>query len=204
MSDINPISIPEPAAVGPYNHAGVEKAIRDLIIAIGENPDRDGLVDTPARVARGYAEIFGGLHQTADEVLTTTFDLGHDELVIVKDIRVNSMCEHHLLPFYGVAHIGYIPNESGRITGLSKLARVADVFAHRPQVQERLTSQIADSIMRILDPRGAIVIIEAEHMCMSVRGVRKPGAVTTTSVVRGSLRDPATRAEAMALISQRR
>ena len=204
MNDINPISIPEPAAVAPYNHAGVEKAIRDLLIAIGENPDRDGLVDTPARVARGYAEIFGGLHQTADQVLTTTFDLGHDELVIVKDIRINSMCEHHLLPFYGVAHIGYIPNENGRITGLSKLARVADVFAHRPQVQERLTSQIADSIMRILDPRGAIVIVEAEHMCMSVRGVRKPGAVTTTSVVRGSLRDPATRAEAMALISHRR
>ena len=201
MSDINPISIPDPIAVAPYNHAGVEKAIRDLLIAIGENPDRDGLVDTPARVARGYAEIFGGLHQSADEVLTTTFDLGHDELVIVKDIRINSMCEHHLLPFYGVAHIGYIPNANGRITGLSKLARVADVFAHRPQVQERLTSQIANSIMRILEPRGAIVIVEAEHMCMSLRGVRKPGAVTTTSVVRGSLRDPATRAEAMALIS---
>ncbi len=204
MSDINPISIPEPASVAPYDHAGVEKAIRDLLIAIGENPDRDGLVDTPARVARGYAEIFGGLHKSADEVLTTTFDLGHDELVIVKDIRINSICEHHLLPFYGVAHIGYIPNENGRITGLSKLARVADVFAHRPQVQERLTSQIADSIMRILEPRGAIVIIEAEHMCMSVRGVRKPGAVTTTSVVRGSLRDAATRAEAMALISHGR
>lgn len=201
MSDINPISIPDPIAVAPYNHAGVEKAIRDLLIAIGENPDRDGLVDTPARVARGYAEIFGGLHQSADEVLTTTFDSGHDELVIVRDIRINSMCEHHLLPFYGVAHIGYIPNANGRITGLSKLARVADVFAHRPQVQERLTSQIADSIMRILEPRGAIVIVEAEHMCMSLRGVRKPGAVTTTSVVRGSLRDPATRAEAMALIS---
>jgi GTP cyclohydrolase I len=204
MSDINPISIPDPIAVAPYNQAGVEKAIRDLLIAIGENPDRDGLVDTPARVARGYAEIFGGLHQSADEVLTTTFDLGHDELVIVKDIRINSMCEHHLLPFYGVAHIGYIPNANGRITGLSKLARVADVFAHRPQVQERLTSQIADSIMRILEPRGAIVIVEAEHMCMSLRGVRKPGAVTTTSVVRGSLRDPATRAEAMALISHGR
>lgn len=201
MSDINPINIADPIAVSPYNHAGVEKAIRDLLIAIGENPDRDGLVDTPARVARGYSEIFGGLHQSADEVLTTTFDLGHDELVIVKDIRISSMCEHHLLPFYGVAHIGYIPNVNGRITGLSKLARVADVFAHRPQVQERLTSQIADSIMRILEPRGAIVIVEAEHMCMSLRGVRKPGAVTTTSVVRGSLRDPATRAEAMALIS---
>ncbi len=204
MSDINPISVPEPVAIAPYNHAGVEKAIKDLLTAIGENPERDGLKDTPARVARGYAEIFGGLHQRAEDVLTTTFDLGHDELVIVKNISVNSMCEHHLLPFYGIAHIGYIPNQNGRITGLSKLARVTDVFARRPQVQERLTSQIADSIMEILEPRGAIVIIEAEHMCMSLRGVRKPGAVTTTSVVRGSLRDAVTRAEAMALISHGR
>lgn len=203
MSGINPISIVNTGPTAPYNPAGVEQAIRDLLIAIGENPDRDGLIDTPARVARGYAEIFGGLHQTPEEVLTTTFDLGHDELVIVKDISFNSMCEHHLLPFYGQAHIGYIPNENGRITGLSKLARVTDVFARRPQVQERLTSQIADSIMKILQPRGAIVILEAEHMCMSLRGVRKPGAVTTTSVVRGSLRDAATRSEAVALIMGR-
>ena len=186
-----------------HDHTGVERAIREVLIAIGDDPDRDGLKDTPARVARGYAEIFGGLHQTPEEVLTTTFDLGHDELVIVKDISFNSMCEHHLLPFHGHAHIGYIPNESGRITGLSKLVRVTDVFARRPQVQERLTSQIADSIMGILEPRGAIVILEAEHMCMSLRGVRKPGAVTTTSVVRGSLREAVTRAEAMTLIMGR-
>jgi GTP cyclohydrolase I len=203
MSGINPISIVHTGPTAPYNPAGVEQAIRDLLIAIGENPDRDGLIDTPARVARGYAEIFGGLHQTPEEVLTTTFDLGHDELVIVKDISFNSMCEHHLLPFYGQAHIGYIPNENGRITGLSKLARVTDVFARRPQVQERLTSQIADSIMKILQPRGAIVILEAEHMCMSLRGVRKPGAVTATSVVRGSLRDAVTRSEAVTLIMGR-
>jgi len=203
MNDINPISIASPDAKALYDHAGVERAIRELLIAIGDDPDRDGLKDTPARVARGYAEIFGGLHQTPEEVLTTTFDLGHDELVIVKDISFNSMCEHHLLPFHGRAHIGYIPNESGRITGLSKLVRVTDVFARRPQVQERLTSQIADSIMGILEPRGAIVILEAEHMCMSLRGVRKPGAVTTTSVVRGSLRDAVTRSEAMTLIMGR-
>lgn len=201
MSEINPISITSPGPKSAYNFAGVEKATRDLLIAIGEDPDRPGLIDTPARVARGYAEIFGGLHKTPEEVLTTTFDLGHDELVIVKDINFNSMCEHHLLPFYGHAHIGYIPNENGRITGLSKLARVTDVFAQRPQVQERLTGQIADSVMNILQPRGAIVILEAEHMCMSLRGVRKPGAVTTTSVVRGSLRDAATRSEAMTLIT---
>lgn len=201
MSDINPISVTNPGPKSAYDHAGVEKATRDLLIAIGEDPDRPGLVDTPARVARGYAEIFGGLHKTPEEVLTTTFDIGHDGLVIVKDINFNSMCEHHLLPFYGHAHVGYIPNENGRVTGLSKLARVTDVFAQRPQVQERLTGQIADAVMKILQPRGAIVILEAEHMCMSLRGVRKPGAVTTTSVVRGSLRDSATRSEAMTLIT---
>jgi len=203
MSDTSPIIRTSPGPKAPYDHAGVERATRDLLIAIGEDPDRDGLKDTPARVARGYAEIFGGLHQSPEEVLTTTFYLGHDELVIVKNINLNSTCEHHLLPFYGHAHIGYIPNESGRIAGLSKLARLADVFARRPQVQERLTGQIADSIMNILQPRGAIVILEAEHMCMSLRGVRKPGAVTTTSVVRGSLRDAVTRSEAMTLIMGR-
>lgn len=203
MADIDKISISTPLPLKPYDHAGVENAIRDLLVAIGEDPDRDGLQDTPARVARGYEEIFGGLHKKPEEVLTTTFDLGHDELVIVKDIAFNSMCEHHLLPFHGHAHIGYIPNKNGRITGLSKLARVTDVFAQRPQVQERLTTQIADSIMEILDPQGAIVVLEAEHMCMSLRGVRKPGAVTVTSVVRGTLRDVATRAEAMSLISGR-
>lgn len=197
---INPVSLGDDQSVSGYDQAGVVQAIRDLLTAIGEDPDREGLRDTPDRVARSYAELFGGLQQSADDVLTTTFDIGHDELVLVKDIELHSMCEHHLLPFFGVAHVGYLPNESGRITGLSKLARLVDVFARRPQVQERLTSQVADSLMRILEPRGAIVVIEAEHMCMSVRGVRKPGARTVTSAVRGSLLHPATRAEAMSLI----
>lgn len=197
---IDPVMSGIESPAGEYNAEGVAQAIRDLLIAIGENPDRDGLKNTPDRVARSYAEIFGGLGQTAEEVLTTTFDLGHDELVLVKDIELYSTCEHHLLPFHGVAHVGYLPNDSGRITGLSKLARLMDVFARRPQVQERLTTQVADSLMRILEPRGAIVVIEAEHMCMAVRGVRKPGAKTVTSAVRGSLLHPATRAEAMSLI----
>ncbi len=200
MSGIDPVALPEEYAPGPFDAAGAEKAVRDLLVAVGENPDRDGLRDTPARVARAYEEIFRGMRMTPDEVLTTTFDLGHDEMVLVRDIELYSTCEHHLVPFHGVAHIGYIPNVDGRITGLSKLARLVDVFAKRPQVQERLTTQIADSLMRILEPRGAIVVLEAEHLCMSMRGVRKPGARTTTSAVRGSLRDAVTRAEAMALI----
>ena len=203
MTDINPISIPEPVALAPFNPEGVEKAIRDLLIAVGEDPDRDGLLDTPARVARSYAEVFRGLRETPDEVLSTTFDLGHDELILVKDIELYSTCEHHLLPFHGVAHVGYIPAADGRITGLSKLARLVDVYARRPQVQERITTQVADALMRILEPQGAIVVIEAEHMCMSVRGVRQPSAKTVTSAVRGTLLNPATRAEAMALISAR-
>jgi len=198
---IDPVFSGADNPAGEYNAEGVAQAIRDLLLAIGEDPDRDGLRDTPERVARSYAEVFGGLRLTAEEVLTTTFDLGHDELVLVKDIELYSTCEHHLLPFFGVAHVGYLPNESGRITGLSKLARLVDVFARRPQVQERLTSQVADSLMRILEPRGAIVVVEAEHMCMTVRGVRKPGSKTVTSAVRGSLLHPATRAEAMSLIS---
>lgn len=197
---IDPVMTGADGPVGEYNAEAVSRAVRDLLIAIGENPDRDGLRDTPDRVARSFAEVFGGLRYTAEEVLTTTFDIGHDELVLVKDIELYSTCEHHLLPFYGVAHVGYLPSTSGRITGLSKLARLVDVFARRPQVQERLTSQVADSLMRILEPRGAIVVVEAEHMCMAVRGVRKPGARTVTSAVRGSLHDPATRAEAMSLI----
>jgi GTP cyclohydrolase I len=197
---LDPISLDEDRAIRPFDAELAERAVRDLLVAIGEDPERDGLKDTPARVARAYAEMFRGLHTTADEVLTTTFDLGHDEMVLVRDIELYSTCEHHLVPFHGVAHIGYIPNSNGRITGLSKLARLVDVFAKRPQVQERLTTQIADSLMRILEPRGAIVVLEAEHLCMSMRGVRKPGARTTTSAVRGSLLDPATRAEAMALI----
>lgn len=200
MGDITAVSLPADRSAGPFDAAGVERAVRDLLIAIGEDPERDGLRDTPARVARGYAEMFRGLHQHPEEVLTTTFDLGHNELVLVKDIAMYSTCEHHLLPFYGVAHVGYIPNSIGRITGLSKLARLVDVFARRPQVQERLTTQIAESLMSILDPMGAIVVIEAEHMCMSVRGVRQPGAKTVTSAVRGVLSSAASRAEAMSLI----
>jgi GTP cyclohydrolase I len=203
MSSIDPVSLPDGALAAEFDSASAEAAVRQLLLAIGENPDRDGLRDTPARVARAYAEMFSGLRQTPEEVLTTTFDAGHDEMVIVKDIELYSTCEHHLVPFHGVAHIGYIPNANGRITGLSKLARLVDVFAKRPQVQERLTTQVADSIVRILEPRGAIVVMECEHLCMSMRGVRKPGSRTITSAVRGSLRDPASRAEAMSLIMGR-
>ena len=186
-----------------YDHDAVAKAVRDLLTAIGEDPDRDGLKDTPERVARAYKEIFAGLWQEPEDVLTTTFDLGHDEMVLVKDIEVRSVCEHHLVPFAGVAHVGYIPSKDGRITGLSKLARLVDVFARRPQVQERMTTQIADALMDILEPRGAIVVVECEHLCMSMRGIRKPGATTVTSAVRGQLRNPTTRAEAMSLIVSR-
>jgi GTP cyclohydrolase I len=186
-----------------YDDEAVRAAVHDLLVAIGEDPDRDGLRETPSRVARAYREIFAGLWQEPEDVLTTTFDLGHDEMVLVKDIEVRSVCEHHLVPFTGVAHVGYIPSQAGRITGLSKLARLVDVFARRPQVQERMTTQIADSLMRILDPRGVIVVVECEHLCMSMRGIRKPGAITVTSAVRGQLRDPATRAEAMSLIVAR-
>ncbi|WP_354380779.1 GTP cyclohydrolase I FolE [Streptomyces sp. PvR034] len=193
----------EGTATREFDEKRAEAAVRELLLAVGENPDREGLLETPARVARAYREILAGLWQEPEDVLTTTFDLGHDEMVLVKDIEIVSLCEHHLLPFHGVAHVGYIPAESGKITGLSKLARLVEVYARRPQVQERLTTQIADSLMRILEARGAIVVIEAEHMCMSVRGIRKPGAKTLTSAVRGQLRDPATRAEAMSLIVAR-
>jgi GTP cyclohydrolase I len=199
---VQPISLePDEAPRPPYDAKRVADAVREILLAIGEDPDRDGLRDTPDRVARAYAEIFGGLWQTPEEVLSTTFDIGHDELVLVRDIEMFSCCEHHLVPFHGVAHIGYIPSEAGKITGLSKLARLVEVYARRPQVQERLTTQIADSLMRILEPQGAIVVIEAEHLCMTMRGIRKPGARTITSAVRGSLNDcPSTRAEAMSLI----
>ncbi|GIH66960.1 MULTISPECIES: GTP cyclohydrolase I FolE [Microbispora] len=190
--------------VGPppgFDHDRIEKAVREILFAIGEDPDRDGLRDTPARVARAFAEQFAGLGQRPEDALTTMFDADHDEMVLVKDIEVMSTCEHHLLPFHGVAHIGYTPNDKGRITGLSKLARLVDVYARRPQVQERMTSQIADGLMQVLEPRGVIVVIEAEHMCMTMRGVRKPGAKTITSAVRGDFRSSeATRAEAMSLI----
>lgn len=178
----------------------IEKAIREILYAIGENPERDGLRQTPARVARAYVEMFAGLRQDPATVLSTTFDLGHEEMVLVKDIELYSCCEHHLVPFHGVAHVGYIPSGDGRITGLSKLARLVDVYARRPQVQERLTTQIADAMVDHLKPRGVIVVLECEHLCMSMRGVRKPGARTVTSAVRGQLHDPATRAEAMSLI----
>jgi GTP cyclohydrolase I len=193
------------AAAGTPGHVvdepRIAAAVREILIAIGEDPDRDGLQKTPDRVARAYTEMFAGLGQDPKEVLATTFDLGHDELVLVKDIEVWSSCEHHLVPFTGVAHIGYIPNLDGRITGLSKLARLVDVYAKRPQVQERLTTQIADAMEHYLAPRGVIVVLECEHLCMTMRGVRKPGSKTVTSAVRGHLRkNAATRAEAMNLI----
>lgn len=186
-----------------FDEKRAENAVRELLIAVGEDPDREGLRDTPARVARAYREIFAGLWQKPEDVLTTTFDLGHDEMVLVKDIEVMSSCEHHLVPFVGVAHVGYIPSSDGKITGLSKLARLVDVYARRPQVQERLTTQIAESLMKILEPRGVIVVLECEHMCMTMRGVRKAGAKTITSAVRGQLRNSATRNEAMSLIMAR-
>jgi len=188
-------------ARAPFDQERAERAIKELLLAIGEDPEREGLRDTPARVARAYAENFEGLWQKPEDILTTTFDIGHKELVIVRDIEIFSHCEHHLTPFHGLAHIGYIPGESGRITGISKLARLVDLYARRPQVQERLTTQIADAIVEILDPAGVIVIIDCQHMCMSMRGVKKSQARTTTSAVRGQLRNPATRAEAMALIT---
>ena len=179
----------------------IEKAVREILIAIGEDPDRDGLARTPRRVAEMYAEIFSGLHEDPSRHLIVTFEANHDEMVMVRDIPLYSQCEHHLAPFHGHAHVAYIPGEDGRITGLSKLARLVEGFAHRPQVQERLTTQIADAIVNVLQPRGAFVMIEAEHLCMSMRGVRKPGALTVTSAVRGLFKDnPATRAEVMALL----
>ena len=185
----------------PIDRPRIERAVREILIAIGEDPDRDGLADTPARVARAYAEQFSGLSQRPEDVLGTVFDADHDELILVRDIELYSTCEHHLVPFFGKAHVAYIPNEKGQITGLSKLARLVDVYARRPQVQERMTSQIADAIVKVLEPRGVIVVIEAEHLCMSMRGVRKPGATTVTSAVRGIFRKEArTRAEAMSLL----
>jgi len=182
----------------------IERAIREILLAIGEDPDRDGLRETPRRVARAYAEQFAGLGLEPGDVLTTVFDANHDEMVLVRGIEMFATCEHHLTPFFGFAHLGYIPNEKGQITGLSKLARLVDVYARRPQVQERMTSQIADSLMEVLEPRGVIVVVEAEHLCMTMRGVRKPGAKTVTSAVRGCFRSSdGTRAEAMSLLMAR-
>jgi GTP cyclohydrolase I len=189
------------AALGAVDLPRIEAAVREILLAVGEDPDRDGLRDTPARVARSYSEMFAGLHMDPSSVLSTMFEAGHQELILVKDIELYSTCEHHLVPFHGAAHVGYIPGPEGRITGLSKLARLVDGFARRPQVQERLTAQIADTMMSVLRPRGAIVVLECEHLCMSMRGIRKPGAHTVTSAVRGIFENSsATRAEAMSLI----
>ena len=204
MTDPIELSVRDPADVPPFDHERAEAAVRELLAAIGEDPERECLRETPARVARAYAELTQGLRQSPEEVLTTTFDIGHDEMVLVRDIELWSMCEHHLVPFTGVAHVGYIPAESGKITGLSKLARLVDLYAKRPQVQERLTTQVADALMKLLDARGVIVVIEAEHLCMTMRGVRKAGARTITSAVRGQMHNAATRAEAMALIHRNR
>ncbi|WP_407062161.1 GTP cyclohydrolase I FolE [Blastococcus montanus] len=179
-------------------------AVRELLIAVGEDPDRPGLQDTPARVARAYAETFAGLWQDPYDILATTFDEDHDELVLVKDIPMYSTCEHHLVPFHGVAHVAYIPGADGRVTGLSKLARLVEVFARRPQVQERMTRQVADALNDALKPRGVLVVVQAEHLCMAMRGIRKPGSSTVTSAVRGIFRDnAATRSEAMSLVMRR-
>lgn len=184
----------------PFDHARIAAGVREILIGIGEDPERDGLLDTPDRVAKAYAEMFSGIGADPHEVLGTTFDIAHEELILVKDIELWSCCEHHLVPFHGVAHIGYIPSDKGRIVGLSKLARLVDVYARRPQVQERLTTQVADALVEHLQPAGAIVVMEAEHLCMTMRGVRKPGSKTVTSAVRGQLLDATTRSEAMSLI----
>jgi len=188
----------------PVDIARVEKAIAEILEAIGEDPGRDGLVDTPARVAAMYAELFSGLSDDPGRHLTVTFAADHDEMVMVRDIPFASLCEHHLVPFIGRAHVAYIPNADGRITGISKLARLVEGFARRLQVQERMTTEIADAIESALDPRGVLVVVEAEHLCMSMRGVKKPGTLTVTSAVRGLFRrDAATRAEAMQFVHGR-
>jgi GTP cyclohydrolase I len=185
----------------PVDQQRIERAVREILEAIGEDPDRDGLLDTPRRVARMYAEIFSGLREAPEEYLQVTFEAEHDEMIMVRDIPMYSCCEHHLLPWVGKAHVAYIPNDDGRVTGLSKLARLVDAYAKRPQVQERLTSQVADELDRTLAPKGVMVVIEAEHLCMSMRGVRKPGATTVTSAVRGLFRTSvATRQEAMRFV----
>jgi GTP cyclohydrolase I len=182
----------------------VERAVKELLIAIGEDPDREGLVATPRRVAAMYEELFSGVDEDPSKHLTVTFAAEHDEMVMVRDIPFASLCEHHLVPFMGKAHVAYIPGEDGRITGLSKLARLVDAYARRLQVQERMTSQIADTLMETLAPRGALVVVEAEHLCMSMRGVKKPGTLTVTSALRGIFKDdPRTRAEAMAYVHGR-
>ncbi len=192
------------AAPEPVDTARIEKAVREILEAIGEDPERDGLLATPGRVARMYAEICSGLHENPDDHLRTTFEADHDEMVMVRDIPLYSLCEHHLAPFIGKAHVAYIPNDDGRVIGLSKFARLIDGYARRPQVQERLTSQVADALQASLDPKGVMVVIEAEHLCMSMRGVRKAGSTTVTSAVRGLFRSSvATREEAMRFVQGR-
>ena len=189
----------------PVDLDRIEAAVAEILVALGEDPNRDGLQETPARVARMYAEVCSGLHEDPADYLIRTFDLEHDEMVMVRDIPVYSLCEHHLLPFFGVAHVAYIPQKGGMITGLSKLARLVDGFSRRLQIQERLTSQVASAIQRTLEPQGTLVVIEAEHLCMSMRGVQKPGAVTVTSAVHGVFRDEvSTRLEAMRFIEKGR
>jgi GTP cyclohydrolase I len=201
LPDLGPETRTAIGRIRAFDQQRAEAAVRELLLAIGEDPDRNGLQDTPSRVARAYREMFAGLYTDPDSVLNTMFDEEHDEMVIVKEIPLYSTCEHHLVSFHGVAHVGYIPGKDGRITGLSKIARLVDLYAKRPQVQERLTSQIADALVKKLDPRGVIVVVEAEHLCMAMRGVRKPGAVTTTSAVRGQFKtSAASRAEALDLI----
>jgi GTP cyclohydrolase I len=188
-------------AFGDFDLQKVEEGVRLILEGIGEDAGREGLKETPRRVAEMYREVFAGLHEDPDAVVDAVFDVGHDEMIMVRDISFAAFCEHHLIPFTGKAHVAYVPNEDGRITGLSKLARLVDVLAKRPQVQEKLTTQIADVLERTLKPRGVFVVLEAEHLCMSMRGVKKPGSETVTSAVRGVFRtDPRTRAEAMGLI----
>ena len=203
MTNVHPFPSDSESGHGrtPVDIARIERAVTEILEAIGEDPGRDGLLETPRRVARMYEEIFSGIRQDPGEHLSVVFEADHDEMVMVKDIPVYSVCEHHLVPWFGSAHVAYIPNDDGRITGLSKLARLVDGFSRRPQVQERLTTQVADCIERVLAPRGVLVVVEAEHLCMSMRGVRKPGATTVTSAVRGLMRDSvAARSEAMSFI----
>jgi GTP cyclohydrolase I len=200
MSSIDPIANPQYDKNHVVDQERIANAVREILLAIGEDPKRDGLTKTPERVAKAYAELVAGMRQDPVEVLSTTFDLGHEELVIVRDIRFNSLCEHHMLPFFGNAHIAYIPDESGRITGLSKLARLVDMYARRLQVQERFTTQIADALVEVMHASGVLVVVDAEHLCMSMRGANQPGSRTLTSAVRGQLRNAATRAEAMSLL----
>jgi GTP cyclohydrolase I len=188
-----------PAATQPVDHPRIEAAVREILLAVGEDPDREGLQETPARVARMYAELFAGLHQDPRAHLRRVFTVKYDEMVLVKDITFASLCEHHLLPFIGKAHVAYLPN--GKVVGLSKIPRAVDALAHRPQVQERMAEDLADLLMEELDARGVAVILEATHTCMGIRGVRKTGSVMTTSSMRGTFRtNPATRSELLALV----